>query len=101
MPDISTVCAVLAGGAASAIVDLYTRRVPNGLTLGIGTLGVGMAAMHMTGIGVPGALAGGAVGLVLMLPGHVVGATGAGDVKLLAALGTLLGPGRTGMAFLY
>ena len=27
-----------------------------------------------------------------MLPGHILGATGAGDVKLLAAVGTLLGP---------
>jgi prepilin peptidase CpaA len=101
MSEISTVCAVLAGGASSAIVDLYTRRVPNGLTLGIGALGVALAATHMTGVSVPGALGGFAVGLVLMLPGHVIGATGAGDVKLFAALGTLLGPTRTGMAFLY
>ena len=36
-----------------------------------------------------------------MLPGHVIGATGAGDVKLFAALGTFLGPSRTGIAFLY
>jgi prepilin peptidase CpaA len=41
------------------------------------------------------------VGLVLMLPGHVIGRTGAGDVKLLAALGTLLGPRSIAMAFLY
>ncbi len=32
------------------------------------------------------------VGLVLMLPGHALGATGAGDVKLMAAVGSLLGP---------
>jgi prepilin peptidase CpaA len=32
------------------------------------------------------------VGLALMLPGHVLGATGAGDVKLMAAIGSLLGP---------
>ena len=101
MSEISTVCAVLAGGASSAIVDLYTRRVPNELTLGIGALGVALAAMHMTGVSVPGALGGFALGLVLMLPGHVIGATGAGDVKLFAALGTLLGPTRTGVAFLY
>jgi prepilin peptidase CpaA len=101
MCEPSTVCAVIAGGAASAIVDLYTRRVPNELTLGIGALGVALAAMHMTGVSVPGALGGFALGLVLMLPGHVIGATGAGDVKLFAALGTLLGPGRTGAAFLY
>src|SRR6266566_5213538 len=101
MSETSTVCAVLAGGASSAIVDLYTRRVPNELTLGIGALGVTLAAMRMTGVSVPGALGGFALGLVLMLPGHVIGATGAGDVKLFAALGTLLGPSRTGVAFLY
>jgi prepilin peptidase CpaA len=101
MSDLSTVCAVVAGGASSAIIDLYTRRVPNELTLGIATLGVALAAMHMTGVSVPGALGGLALGLVLMLPGHVIGATGAGDVKLFAALGTLLGPTRTGVAFLY
>jgi prepilin peptidase CpaA len=36
-----------------------------------------------------------------MLPGHLIGATGGGDVKLFAAVGTLLGPSRIGMAFLY
>jgi prepilin peptidase CpaA len=35
-----------------------------------------------------------------MLPGHVFGRTGAGDVKLLAAGGTLLGPAATVTAFL-
>ena len=36
-----------------------------------------------------------------MLPGHVIGKTGAGDVKLFAALGTLLGPTHIVVAFLY
>ena len=36
-----------------------------------------------------------------MLPGHIFGATGAGDVKLLAAAGALLGPTDTIYAFLY
>ena len=36
-----------------------------------------------------------------MLPGHVFGGTGSGDVKLLAAFGTLLGPHRVLWAFLY
>jgi prepilin peptidase CpaA len=34
-----------------------------------------------------------------MLPGHLLGATGAGDVKLFAAAGTLLGAGRIVEAF--
>jgi prepilin peptidase CpaA len=34
-----------------------------------------------------------------MLPGYLVGGTGAGDVKLLAAAGTLLGPATTIWAF--
>ena len=37
----------------------------------------------------------------MMLPGHVFGATGAGDVKLFAAAGTLLGSGRIVTAFLF
>ena len=36
-----------------------------------------------------------------MLPGHLVGATGAGDVKLFAAIGTLLGPAGIAVAFVY
>jgi prepilin peptidase CpaA len=36
-----------------------------------------------------------------MLPAHVIGATGAGDVKLLASLGTMLGPKAIVLAFVY
>ena len=35
-----------------------------------------------------------------MLPGRLFGATGGGDVKLMAALGTLLGPQQIVVAFL-
>ena len=41
------------------------------------------------------------LGLALMLPGHLFGATGAGDVKLFAAVGALLGPAPIATAFLY
>jgi prepilin peptidase CpaA len=36
-----------------------------------------------------------------MLPGHLLGSTGGGDVKLLAAMGTLLGPGGAFTAFIF
>jgi prepilin peptidase CpaA len=95
------VAAVAGAGAASAAVDMRVRRVPNVLTFGIAGMGVALALVRLTPVGLAGALAGLGIGLVLMLPGHVIGATGAGDVKLFAALGTLLGPARTGMAFIY
>ena len=95
------VAAVAGSGGASAALDLRTRRVPNWLTLSITGLGVSLAAAHLTTVSVAAALGGFAVGLLLMLPGHIVGATGAGDVKLFAAVGTLLGPAGIGVAFVY
>ena len=87
--------------AAAAIVDIRTRRIPNWLTFGAAAIGISMAVAHVSGVGVTGALGGLAVGLLLMMPGHVIGSTGAGDVKLLAAIGTLLGPASIALAFLY
>jgi len=95
---LTTVAAVAATAAA---VDLETRKVPNWLTFGTAVIGFVMAAAHLDGVNVSGAFEGLLVGLLLMLPGHVIGRTGAGDVKLLAAIGTLLGPGTIVMAFLY
>jgi prepilin peptidase CpaA len=41
------------------------------------------------------------LGLALMVPGHVLGATGAGDVKLMAAVGAVVGPATVVSAFLF
>jgi prepilin peptidase CpaA len=92
---------VAVGGALGAAIDLRSRRVPNWLTLGITLAGLALAATRLSGLGLPGALGGFALGLAVMLPGHLIGATGAGDVKLLAALGTMLGPKATVFAFVY
>jgi len=99
--DAIVVGVVAGGGGARAFVDLLSRRVPNALTFGIAALGIALAAMHVSGLSVLAALAGLAIGFVLMLPGHVIGGTGAGDVKLFAAIGTLLGPAGILVAFLY
>jgi prepilin peptidase CpaA len=98
----TVVVAVVAGcGALGAAIDLRSRRVPNWLTLGIAVAGLTLAATRLSGLSFGSALAGLALGLVVMLPGHVIGATGAGDVKLLAALGTMLGPKEVALAFVY
>ena len=99
--DAVVVTAIAGGGGAGAIVDLWSRRVPNALTLGLAAVGMTLAAIGVSGLSLTAAAAGFVIGLALMLPGHLVGATGAGDVKLLAAAGTLLGPGGVVAAFLY
>lgn len=93
--------AVIGVGASSAVVDFYTRRIPNRLTFGVAVFGLLVAAAGLHQLSVMQALAGLVVGLALMLPGHLIGATGAGDVKLFAAIGTLLGPQAVVMAFVY
>lgn len=95
------VTAIAAVTTLAAVVDIRTRRVPNWLTFGTAAFGIAMAATRLDDVGIVGAFGGLLVGLLLMLPGHVIGRTGAGDVKLLAALGTLLGPKSIAMAFLY
>ena len=101
LSDPIVVTAVAGSTTVAAIVDLKTRRIPNWLTFGVAAIGITMAATHLDGVSPLGALGGLAVGLLLMLPGHVIGRTGAGDVKLLAAVGTLLGPRSIAMACLY
>ena len=99
-PDALVFAAALAGTGAGVVVDLRTRRVPDRVTLSLAAAGLALAAAGFGRVGVVGACAGAVTGLVLMLPGYLFGATGGGDVKLLAAAGTLLGPGDTVWAFL-
>jgi prepilin peptidase CpaA len=98
--DVLTLALVLAGTGAAAAIDLRVRRVPNGLTAALAGTGLGVAAIGAGRIDMPAAVVGGLLGLVMMLPGYFFGATGGGDVKLLGAVGTLLGPAATGYAFI-
>ena len=91
---------VVGAGLAAAVIDLNTRRVPNTLTGAVAIAGLLLALGGVGRVGAVAAFAGCVLGLLLMLPGHLFGATGGGDVKLLAAFGTLLGPWETVTAFL-
>jgi prepilin peptidase CpaA len=91
---------VAAGTGTGAAIDLWTRRVPNPLTVLIAATGIVLAATGVSGLSVGASFAGFALGILLMLPGHVIGATGAGDVKLFAAVGALIGPALILTAFI-
>jgi len=90
-----------AGTGLAAVIDLRTRRIPNALTGALAVAAVGIAAAELGPVGLGGALIGCLLGLAFMLPGHIFGATGAGDVKLFAAAGAILGPATTVRAFMY
>ena len=91
--------AVLAA-AIAAVLDVRTGRIPNVLTATTAATGLALALSGIGVVGLTAAVSGAALGLGLMLPGHLFGGTGAGDVKLMAALGTLLGPAAIVVAFL-
>ena len=100
MPS-APVVAVAAGAIVAAVIDIRTRRIPNLLTATMAIAGVMLAAMGVSGMSVAASLVGLAVGFALMMPGHLLGATGAGDVKLMAAMGAIVGPAIVISAFLY
>lgn len=76
---------------SAAICDLRNRRIPNELVFGAALIGIGLQVLLIGFDGLLDAFAGLAVGLAILLPGYLFGTTGAGDVKLMAAIGTFLG----------
>lgn len=84
--------AVLVTAVIACISDLRTRRIPNVLTFGAAAAGV---LFHIATHGWEGAFAGVAgwmVGVAVFFAPYALGGMGAGDVKLLGALGAWLGP---------
>jgi prepilin peptidase CpaA len=99
--DFIVLAAMCAGLGTAAVIDIRHRRIPNVVCVATAVTGITLSTIGVNTITVWSALAGLAYGFLMMLPGHVFGATGAGDVKLFAAAGTLLGSGRIVRAFLF
>jgi prepilin peptidase CpaA len=93
---------VALGVAVIAVVsDMATRRIPNPLTFGAALVAVaahGYAA-GWTGVGL--SLAGWLLGVAFFFPVFALGGMGAGDLKLLGALGAWLGPAAVVWVALY
>jgi prepilin peptidase CpaA len=101
--------ALLAASMLGAVAfDLRSRRIPNRLVLA----GIGLAVALHAVAGITGSpalagrqwwapLAGFGTGLAVLMPLHLLHATGAGDVKLMAMVGTFIGAPATLVAALY
>jgi prepilin peptidase CpaA len=77
--------------AFAGLVDYRTRKIPNWLTIsGIG-LGIGVNAMVGGWPGCKASLLGAGLALGLLLPLVLLRALGAGDWKLMGAVGALMG----------
>ena len=76
----------------AAATDICWRKIPNWLTFPAIIIGV---AYHLCNAGIQGgllSLAGVILGMAFFLPFYLKGGTGAGDVKLMGAVGGFLGP---------
>lgn len=93
---------------AAVVSDLRARRIPNSLVatgivfaFAAHALAMGLGSVPLAGPAWWSPLAGLAAGFALLLPLHLLGATGAGDVKLMAMVGAFIGAPSVLVATLY
>src|SRR6266478_84904 len=77
---------------SAALLDWRSRRIPNWLTVPGLLIGVGTHSLLTGWHGTLFALEGAALALVLLIPLVLLRALGAGDWKLMGAVGAFLGP---------
>ena len=80
--------------AAACIWDLRTRRIPNVLTLPAAALALMFHLLTGGWSAAATSAAGWLLGAALFFPMFALRGMGAGDVKLLAAIGAWVGPGQ-------
>lgn len=80
--------------SVAGVTDWRTRRIPNWLTVPGLVMGIVVNAGLRGWPGAKEALLGAGLGLALLLPFVLIRSLGAGDWKLVGALGAFLGPGR-------
>jgi prepilin peptidase CpaA len=75
----------------ASVYDTATHRIPNWLSLCILVSGLSWNAFSPEGLGLKDSSAGLGAGFALMLLGYIFGSMGAGDTKLMAAIGSVVG----------
>lgn len=75
----------------ACLYDVATSRIPNALTFAAAALGLLFHILAPSGAGWSSASLGLLAGLAIFFPMFALGAMGAGDVKLMAAVGAWIG----------
>lgn len=83
------------------ITDILWRRIYNLVTLPAAFAGLTLGFVNGGWQGLLLAVGGLVIGFATLIIPYYVGGMGAGDVKLMAALGALVGPGAIVQVFLY
>jgi prepilin peptidase CpaA len=100
METVSTLAVTVSTGAVGLAcwagwLDWRSRRIPNWLTIPALLLGLAVNTLGWGWPGAKGALEGSGIALGALLPFVLARGLGAGDWKLMGALGAFLGPQRT------
>ncbi|HBP87231.1 MAG TPA: prepilin peptidase [Nitrospiraceae bacterium] len=89
------------GLVVAAVTDVREGRIPNWLTGSLAVFGIGVNSMEYGWTGFLLSFGGLIMGVVCLIFFYLKGGMGAGDVKLLGAIGTILGPGQVIFAFAF
>ena len=92
---------LLIGLITAGIADVRSSRVPNFITFPLALVGLGFHAISDSGNGILFSVEGLGLGFTLLIVFYVYGGMGAGDVKLLAAVGAVVGPLNVFVGFLF
>jgi prepilin peptidase CpaA len=93
--ELIPLAAVALATLVASVTDLWKFKVYNALTVPTLLLGVVISARLGGGAGLVSSLLGAGLGFGLLILFFAAGGVGAGDVKLLAAVGAWLGPHLT------